>query len=213
MGNGSPLSQALDFFLLLLIGMGPKIAMVPFLELTQGMDPDTKRRAANRMVRVAVGTALFLVALGWLLMRLLHFTPGAANIAGGIVLLLLALHMLMSPGKTTHHEQTADRDPMQTAVYPLAVPYMLNPAGIAALVTISSDIRSLLMAALVVGLVLLVGAIDFLVFRNIEKIARHLDVSRLAVTEAIFGVLLAALAVQLVLDGLAQLGLISLTGH
>lgn len=116
-----------DLFILLLIGMGPKIALVPFLDLTKEMDADNKRKVAQRMVSTAVGTALILVLLGWFLMKLLHFTPGSANIAGGIVL-LLALHMLVSPGKEDHHEKATDRDAMQIALYPLAVPYLLNPA-------------------------------------------------------------------------------------
>ncbi len=193
--------------------MGPKIALVPFLELTQGMDADTQKGIANHMVRTALGTALLLVALGWFLMRLLHFTPGAANIAGGIVLLLLALHMLVSPGKADHHEEAGGRDAMRMAVYPLAVPYLLNPAGIAALVIASGDINSVLMAAIVIALVLLVGAIDFAVFRNMDKLAKHLDPSRLAVTEAVFGVLLAALAVQLMVDGMDDLGIFDLAPH
>lgn len=202
-----------DLFLLLLIGMGPKIALVPFLELTQGMDADAQKQVANNMVRTAVGTALLLVILGWLLMRLLHFTPGAANVAGGIVLLLLALHMLVSPGKTDHHEKAGGRSVMQVAVYPLAVPYLLNPAGIAALVIASSEIDSIVFGAILIGLVLLVGALDFAVFRNMDKLAKHLDPSRLAVTEAVFGVLLAALAVQLMVDGLAELGIITVVAH
>ena len=64
-----------DLFLLLLIGMGPKIALVPFLELTEGMEAETQKRIADRMVKTALGTALLLVVLGWFLMRLLHFTP------------------------------------------------------------------------------------------------------------------------------------------
>jgi small neutral amino acid transporter SnatA (MarC family) len=202
-----------DLFLLFLIGMGPKIALVPFLDLTQGMEADTQRKIANTMVRTAVGTALILVVLGWFLMRLLHFTPGAANIAGGIVLLLLALHMLISPGKMGHEEESSDRDPMQMAIYPLAVPYLLNPAGIAALVIASSEIDSIITGALIVGLVLLVGAIDFAIFRNMDKLARHLDPSRLVITEAVFGVLLAALAVQLMVDGLADLGIVAVVSH
>jgi small neutral amino acid transporter SnatA (MarC family) len=201
-----------DLFLLLLIGMGPKIALVPFLELTQGMEADTQRKVANTMVRAAVGTALLLVLLGWFLMRLLHFTPGAANVAGGIILLLLALNMLVSPGKQDHHERAEGRDPMRMAIYPLAVPYLLNPAGIAALVIASDDIDSILYGAIVVGLVLLVGLIDFAVFRNMDKLAKHLDPSRLAITEAVFGVLLAALAVQLMVDGLADLHIIEMVG-
>lgn len=202
-----------DLFLLLLIGMGPKIALVPFLELTQGMEADTQKQVANRMVRTALSTALLLVVLGWFLMRLLHFTPGAANIAGGVVLLLLALHMLISPGRTDHQERASERDPMQMAVYPLAVPFLLNPAGIAALVIASDEIHSLLSAIAVIGLVLIVGAIDFAVFRNMDKLAKYLDPSRLAVTEAVFGVLLAALAVQLMVEGLADLGIIDAIAH
>ena len=202
-----------DLFLLLLIGMGPKIALVPFLDLTKEMDGDTQRKVARRMVQTAVTTALMLAVLGWFLMRLLHFTPGAANIAGGIVLLLLALHMLTSPGKDDHHEAASGRDAMQMALYPLAVPYLLNPAGIAAIVIASSEINSLVMVVVLVALILLVGVLDWLVFSNMDKLARHLDPSRLAVTEAVFGVLLAALAVQLMLDGLADLGIISIMAH
>jgi len=199
-----------DMFLLLLIGMGPKIALVPFLDLTKGMDGDTQQKVARRMVQTAVTTALILAVLGWFLMRLLHFTPGAANIAGGIVLLLLALHMLTSPGKDDHHEKAGGRDAMQMALYPLAVPYLLNPAGIAAIVIASSEIDSLLMAVILIALILIVGALDWLIFRNMDKLAKHLDPSRLAVTEAVFGVLLAALAVQLMLDGLADLGILAM---
>jgi multiple antibiotic resistance protein len=99
------------------------------------------------------------------------------------------------------------------ALYPLAVPYLLNPAGIAAIVIASSEADSLAMAVILIGLVLLVGLIDWLVFSNMDRLARHLDPSRLAVTEAVFGVLLAALAVQLMLDGLAELGIISMLAH
>ncbi len=201
-----------DLFMLLLIGMGPKIALVPFLDLTKGMDADTQKKVARRMVQTGVITALILVFFGGLLMKLLHFTPGAANIAGGIVLLLLALHMLVSPGKEDHHEKAGSRSPMQMALYPLAVPYMLNPAGIAVLVIYSSDISSVLMLVILVAIVLIMGVLDWYVFSNMDKLAKHLDSSRLAVTEAVFGVLMAALAVQLMLDGLDALGIISLLG-
>jgi multiple antibiotic resistance protein len=205
--------QIFDLFILLLIGMGPKIALVPFLDLTKGMDEDTQRKIARRMVQTAVGTALLLAILGWFLMRLLHFTPGAANIAGGIVLLLLALHMLVSPGKENHQDAASGRNAMQMALYPLAVPYLLNPAGIAAIVIASSEIDSLAMVIVLVALILIVGGLDWLIFSNMDKLVKHLDPSRLAVTEAVFGVLLAALAVQLMLDGLAELGIIDMLVH
>lgn len=207
-----------DLFILLLIGMGPKIALVPFLELTSELDAETQKRVARQMVRTAVVWGLILVLLGWFLMRLLHFSPGAANIAGGIVLLLLALHMLVSPAKKDHDDKASDRDPMEMALYPLAVPYLLNPAGIAILVIASGDIaegsgNTLISMGILVALVLIMGLIDLLVFTNLDKISKYLDPHRLAVTEAVFGVLLAALAIQLMLNGLAELGIIDMLAH
>jgi multiple antibiotic resistance protein len=200
-----------DMFILLLIGMGPKVALVPFLDLTKGMEGETQRKVARQMVRTAVTVALLLVVLGGFLMKLLHFTPGALSIAGGIVFMLLALHMVVGAGKSNEHdeEKAAGRDPMQMALYPLAVPYLLNPAGIAVIVIASGDANSLPLYAILIGLVLLMGAIDWLVFGNLNKLSKHLDPSRMVVTEVVFGVLLAALAVQLVLDGLADLKIIS----
>ena len=61
-----------------------------------------------------------------------------------------------------------------------------------------------------IGLILIVGVLDWLVFGSMDKLAKHLDPSWLAVTEAVFGVLLAALAVQLMLDGLADLGILTM---
>jgi multiple antibiotic resistance protein len=69
------------------------------------------------------------------------------------------------------------------------------------------------MLGIMVILVLLVAAFDLLVFTNVDIMARYLNKARLAVTEAVFGVLLAALVVEMVLCGLAGLGVIDLVGH
>ena len=105
------------------------------------------------------------------------------------------------------------RDPMRTAVFPLAIPYLLNPAGIVTSVTISAESDSVAVFAMVLGLLALVLALDVVVFRWADRVSDHLDESRMLVTEKIFGFLLAALAVQLMLDGLDSLGLIHLASH
>ena len=66
--------------LLLLIGLGPKIALVPFLDKTKGMSPEEQRATGRLMVRTAVVTALVIFATGALLMRLLHITSGAVAV-------------------------------------------------------------------------------------------------------------------------------------
>ena len=204
----------IDTFLLLLIGIGPKIALVPFLETTKQMPEATKRRVLRKMLTTAATAAVLLLVLGGLLTRLLHFSPGALGVASGIILLIIAVTMVLGQheGNSASHP-AEDRDPMQAAVYPLAVPYLLNPAGIVVLVTASAEASTVAVDAVVVGLLIAILAIDVVVFRWAVQVSSHLDPSRMLVTEKIFGFLLAALAVQLMLNGLSDVGVIHLTGH
>jgi multiple antibiotic resistance protein len=197
--------------LLLLIGMGPKIALVPFLEKTKKLDAAAQRSVGRQMVVTAVITALILFATGALLMRLLHITGGAVAVAGGIILAILAISMVSGPGKKIVEDVEALEDPKRIAVYPLAVPYLLNPVGMTVLIIASSEVVSVVSAGLVLGLVLLVGALDYLVFTNIDKLAKRLSPTSLVVSEVVFGILLTAVAVQLAVSGLVSLGIIEAT--
>jgi multiple antibiotic resistance protein len=202
----------IDTFLLLLIGIGPKIALVPFLEVTAAMDSATKALIVRKMLVTAGVTAVILIGLGELLARLLHFSTGSLSIAGGIILVIIAVTMVLGSGNS-QPSAAEGRDPMQVAVFPLAIPYLLNPAGIVTLVTLSAESNSVAVFAMVLGLLALVLALDVAVFRWANRVSDHLDESRMLVTEKIFGFLLAALAVQLMLDGLDSLGLIHLASH
>ena len=195
--------------LLLLIGMGPKIALVPFLEKTKHFDSETQRAVGRRMVVTAVVTALVLFAFGGLLMRLLHISGGAVAVAGGIILAILAINMVAGPGKKVVEEVGVQEDPQQIAVYPLAVPYLLNPVGITILIIASDEVSSVASVGLVLGLVLLVGAFDYFIFANIDKLAKRLNPTGLVISEVVFGILLTAVAVQLTVSGLSSLGIIA----
>jgi multiple antibiotic resistance protein len=195
--------------LLLLVGMGPKIALVPFLEMTQKFDAETKAKIGRQMVLTAVVTALILFAFGAFLMRLLHITGGAVAVAGGIVLALLALKMAAGPIEKHHEELEISVDPEKIAVFPLAVPYMLNPVGMTVLIIASGEVVSIASAALVVALVLVIAAFDYLVFTNIDALARHMKPASLVISEVVFGILLTAVAVQLFVSGLGGLGIIT----
>jgi len=199
--------------LLLLIGMGPKIALVPFLEKTKHLNPQEQREVGTKMVKTAVVTALVLFAVGALLMRLLHISSGAVSIAGGIVLLLLALKMVSGSDKGKAELEDSPVDHHQMAVYPLAIPFLLNPVGIAVLIVVSGKVESILAGAVVVGLVLLVGAFDWVVFRNMDKLSKRLNPTSLIISEIVFGILLMALAVELVVWGLAKFGIIDAIVH
>jgi multiple antibiotic resistance protein len=202
---------AIDTFLVLLIGIGPKLALVPFLEITASLDPATKRRVQRKMLVTAATVALALIVLGELLRTLLHFTVGSLSIAGGVILLVLAVWMVLGQGSGGH--LTAGKDPLQLAQFPLAVPYLLNPVGIVGLVTISAEAKSLSVVVVAIAILAFVLLIDVAVFRWANRVSAKLDESRMLVTEKVFGFLIAAIAVQLILDGLASAGVIAPVAH
>jgi small neutral amino acid transporter SnatA (MarC family) len=207
-------TTAVELFLLLLIGIGPKLALVPFLNATAGMPIETKRLVLARMLTTAGTVAAVLLALGGLLTQLLHFSTGALSVASGILLLIIATRMVLGRDELNQGRlsvQTAD--PMKMAVVPLGVPYLLNPAGIVFLVTASAEADSFRVFAMVVILLLLVLGIDVVVFRWANEAGERLVENRMLVIEMVFGFLLAALAVQLALNGLADVGVITLDGH
>src|SRR5262245_54741779 len=106
-----------DTFLLLLIGIGPKLALVPFLDMTADMPIATKRLVLRRRLTTAGIVAACLLALGGFLTRLLHFSTGALSIASGLILFLTAIRMVLvrdAPDVENRLEQ--GMDPMQLAV-------------------------------------------------------------------------------------------------
>jgi small neutral amino acid transporter SnatA (MarC family) len=204
----------IETFLLLLIGIGPKIALVPYLEITAGMEPATKSRILRKMLVTAALVALILTVFGEMLTRLLHFSPGSLSVAGGIILFIIAAAMVLGrKDPDAEVANLADKDPMALAVFPLAVPYLLNPAGIVALVILSAEADSFAVLALDVGLIAAVLLIDIAVFRWGNRASDHLNENNMLVTEKVFGFLLAALGVQLVLNGLYDVGVITLSTH
>jgi len=191
----------IDTFLLLLIDM------------TTDMTRATRRRVLRKMLVTAATVAVLLLILGGLLTRLLHFSPGALGVASGILLLIIAVTMVLGASGGNGGGPVRGRDPMQVAVFPLAVPYLLNPAGIVILVTLSAEASSAAVLVVALGVLLVVLALDVAVFRFAVQVASKLDPSRMLVTEKVFGFLLAALAVQLALNGLSDVGVLHLAGH
>ncbi len=184
--------NATVIFEVLLIGIGPKIALVPFLEATAGMYDRTRQLVVTKMITTAGAVALILLALGELLARLLHFSTGALSIASGIVLIIIAIGMVLGThDEKAGHTETGEKDPMQLAMFPLAIPYLLNPVGIVVLVTVSAKASSLGMFAVVLVVLFAVLVLDVPVFRWENQVSARLDANRMLITEKIFGFLLA----------------------
>jgi multiple antibiotic resistance protein len=201
-----------EAFLTLLIGMGPIKMLLVYISMTQGMDQELRRQIAKRIVIVAgsVGVALFI--LGALLQQILHFSIGALNIIGGLILLILALRMVMGGGGGASAGEE-EIDPMSLAVSPLAIPLTLNPVGIVALVVASSEVTDVPSSIAIVVLIGVVMLIDLGILYLSDRVAQFLSKALVELLEVVLGILLGALAVQLMLNGLAELGIITMQAH
>jgi multiple antibiotic resistance protein len=206
-------AQLIDIFLTIFIGMGPVKALLVYVGLTKDADRALQRQVAQKAVVTATVVAMLLLVAGVVFMRLLHFTTSALTIAGGLILLILALTIVLSPAQKEEHKATPDAGTLLSqAIYPLGIPLLLNPVGIVSLTVFSAETQNLLQVGVIVLLVLLVAVIDFGIFMVSHRLDKYLTHERILVLEKLLGILLAALAVQMMLNGLAELGIITMSG-
>ena len=132
----------IDVFLILFIGMGPVKVLLLYIAATKDATREVLRKVARKAVMTALTVGVVLLLAGVAFMKLPHFSRGALTIAGGIILLLLALSIVLSPAKKEDHESAPDEGTLMTmAVYPLGIPMLLNPIGIVALTVFSAEPR------------------------------------------------------------------------
>ena len=204
----------LDVFLLVFIGMGPLKVLVVYIALTKELSTAQRRKVAQKMVLTATIVAIVLLVAGVVIMKILHFTTGALSIAGGLLLLLLALSMVLGTNEKKEHDGPVSEDEvMSMAIYPLAIPLLLNPVGIVTLTVFSAESQGLFQLGALIIMVLIVAAIDLGVFLISPRLYKNVSTERIMVTEKLLGIFLAALAVQLMVNGLEELHIISVVGH
>lgn len=206
-------AQLVDVFLTIFIGMGPVKALLVYIGLTKDTDLALQRQVAQKAVITATVVALLLLVAGTVFMRILHFSTSALTIAGGLILLILALSIVLSPAEKQEQDVTPNKEVLLSkAIYPLGIPLLLNPVGIVSLTVFSAETQNLLQVGVIALLVLLVAALDFGIFMISHRLDNYLTHERILVLEKLLGILLAALAVQMVLNGLAELGIITMSG-
>jgi multiple antibiotic resistance protein len=196
--------------LVLFVGMGPIKVVVFYLDAIRDAEPGLARRVAVRAVATATIATLGLLLAGSVLMRLLHFSTIALLLAGGIVLLAYAIQTVLdtSPGSHTA-APPSEAALLRMAVYPMGVPLILNPAGIAAATIFSAEAASFGEVGILVAVVLLVAALDVAVLFAVRPIGPRLPPEAIIVLEQLLGVVLAAVAIELLILGLRQLGVLA----
>jgi multiple antibiotic resistance protein len=188
----------------------PLLLSALFLGLTHGMSASERREVAWRGPLIAF---LILVAVGLggaTLLALLGITISAFRIAGGLLLLGTAWEMVfdrLGPRLQRTAETAMDVDHVKNvAAFPLAIPLIAGPGAITAMILLAGrtngQVELGLILFAVAGLVMLT---NFVAFLGAERISRALGVTGRAVSTRMLGIILAALAVQFMVDGVLEL--------
>jgi multiple antibiotic resistance protein len=195
----------IDIFTMLFVTMGPFKVVLAYAELARDLDASVQRKLALRAVTIAFIVGLVFILAGKFLLDLFHFSPAALSIAGGIILFIFAVNMVLAKGSDESHGEVPD-NPMSLAAFPLAMPLMATPIGIVAVTTLSvsysEDDVALGITILSLAVVML---INLLILLGESRLVRFINPEAISVAERVLGILLAALAVQTIFGGALEM--------
>lgn len=210
------LETGLTSFTTFFATVGPLEAAVLFATLTPRMERSERRRIAYRATLIATLILATFTLLGGPLLAQLGVTLAALQTAGGIILIIIAIDMIFArPGgvfklSPTEDEEAHSREDM--AVFPLATPLLAGPGAMSAGILLAANaghepvalavVTAALLAVMALTLALLVAAHEF---------SRAISLTGQRVLVRVFGILLAAIAVQALFNGIAASGLAART--
>ena len=198
------LDELLKFFVVLFVVVDPPSMAPLFATMTEGGSAGYRRRMALKSSAIAFAICVaFAVGGGWFL-GVMGISIDAFRIGGGVMLFLIALDMVFArEEKTTPAENAETRRRADISVFPLAFPLIAGPGSLATVLLTFGSARpdALLYAGLVAVIAVVVG-LSLLVMLAAPLVMRVLGVTGANVVARVAGVVLAALAIQFVIDGL-----------
>jgi multiple antibiotic resistance protein len=200
------LDYAISALLTLFVVVDPVALSPTFLVVTDGMPRTARRSVALRASTIAGAILIGAALIGDWLLATLEISLAAFRIAGGLLLFSIATEMVF--GVRSRHEGEAAEQALEervrnVAAFPLAIPLLAGPGAITATVLLAGRAdRDLLLLTVLIAVVVAVAAAALASFLLAERIGRLLGMTGNIVLSRLLGVLLAALAVQYVVDGI-----------
>jgi multiple antibiotic resistance protein len=196
----------LNTFVVLFIVIDP-VGLAPmFIALTPGASPAYQRKMAFNGTLLASGMLLVFYFLGDTLLNALGIGIPAFRIAGGALLFLLAIDMVFARQSglrsTTTREQQEAETKQDISVFPLAFPLIAGPGALTTVLLMSTTAKSALVFGGVLVLLVVVLGITLVSLLYATRILKFLGETGTNVISRVFGLILAALAVQYILDGI-----------
>ncbi len=199
----------INAFAMLFVTIDP-IGLAPvFLAVTAGASSIERRQIAIKAVIISGVTLLAFFFAGRQLLEVLGISQAAFQVAGGLLLFIIAVEMVFEhrqKRKAESAEKVAEQEDLsQTAVFPLAIPLIAGPATISAIILLAGQAPGLTGQMGLIAILLSVLALSFFVFLLAARIDKLLGPTVQLIITRLFGVILAALSVQFVADGIFSL--------
>ncbi len=196
------ISLSLIFFIVDPLGNAPI-----FLSITGGQSPAERNRTALRASVVTFLILLIFAFVGEWILKLLRVTISSFQIAGGILIFIIALSMLQarrSRAKSTPQEEHERPEGEDVAVFPLAIPMLSGPAAITTVMVLINLSTSITQRALVILAIFLTSLFTYLILRASGRVMGLLGQTGINVLTRLMGLLLAVISVQFVIDGIKE---------
>lgn len=183
------------------VGLAPM-----FLAVTAGATAQTRKRIAIRATLIGGGILFLFLFAGKGVLGVLGISVPAFQIAGGLLLLIIAIEMVFEK-RNRRKSETAEKavahqeELHDVAVFPLAIPLIAGPAAISAVILLSSQATDTFSIVGLVGVILVIIASCFVSFLLADRIERLMGDTAAVVITRLLGVLLAALSIQFIADG------------
>ncbi len=197
---------ALAAFVTLLVVVDPPGVVPIYVALTQDEEPARRRSILTRAVLIAFGVALFFLVAGRAVLSYLGVTVHAFSISGGILLFVAAMPMLFGHRGGLQAPEPKEQGSVgeDISVFPLAMPLLSGPGTIATILLLTSqaggDLKKLIAIGVAIAVVFLVS---FVLLYLGARLIRLVGEGGVHIATRVMGIVLAALAVQFVLNGIA----------
>jgi len=194
----------------LFVIVDPLAAIPAFISMTADDSVQDRQRMAGIANAVLAGVLIIFAAAGKWIFKFLGITMPAFQIAASIVLLLVALDMLRaqrSRVQETKEETAEGANKTDIAITPLGVPMLAGPGAISTAIVLQTRAETLWQHIALFGCILGVALTSYLILHVAARGARWLSPIALRIATRIMGLLLAAVAIQFMVNGLQELGI------
>ena len=188
----------LSALVLLLLVLDPFGSLPIFISVLQGVPPERRARVAIREVVIAFGVLLAFMLGGQAFLGVMRLSERSLEVAGGVILLIIAIRMIFAGGAEVYASD-GQREPF---IFPLAVPLLAGPSAMATVLLLASRQPDRLGAW--VGALTLAMAVSGAVLLTADRLRRLLGASMVSAIEKLMGLVLTAVAVEMILAGLKR---------